>query len=419
MFKRIFSSDYRAARSAEAAGQLGEAAEHYALAGEHAEAARIHLARSERAPGRIERIAALRDALHWSADDPELDRRIRKNLGRTLLEQIRAEGVATTRDHGRVREAAEFLLQGDDYLHAGEAFESIDALQDAASAYKQGGLVERMEMTLSREDEHARRERTRREGFANYEMHMRIGERDAARDALRSCLDAADKKTEYRRLLDELESRLVTGGVVSLRKRQGQSVTAVATASLTLGRDSLCEFPLRAGGISRHHARISVTTSADVKRLPSGEPAAGGDADAVVAGPRFHLSDAGSRNGTFLAGMKVAGHVPLVGTGQFTLGEHCTIEFEVVGAPEHLLLRVTTGMDRGRTLIVGGDGESLDLSPLSDLAVSVNFQSGRPLLHRHADDVQLFLDRELIAHGAVQLIHGDELHIDGVDVEVL
>ncbi len=398
-WKRLLSADYRAAISAEAAGQWELAAERYALAGEHSKAARIHVTRSERAGSQADKITALRDALRWADDDAELRSEIHGLLGRALLDQVRSEGVATRRDKDRVAEAAEMLLAGGEYLAAGEAFESIDDAQNAARAYRNGGLVEQMERALSRDDEATERARTLRESFADYEMHLRIGERDAAREELRRCVEVADNKSEYRRLLDELESRLITGGMVVLRRRQDPALTAFAGETIVIGRDSLCELPLRAGGISRHHAEIGV-----------GEPA---------ASPRFHLRDAGSKNGTSIAGMPLSGPVPLIDTGSFSLGEHCTIDYSLSEDATQLSLRVTNGMDRGRTLLAGGPGETLDLQPATGLPVTIEFHKGRPFLAPHSDEVRLELAGEPSVHGKLQLIRGDQLVIDGDEVDVL
>lgn len=397
LFKRLLSADYRAAVSAEAAGQLEQAAEHYVLAGEHAEAVRIHLARAERAMSRADRIAALRDALHWAQGDATLGPRIYKRLGRVLLDQARDEGVATHRDRERVREAAEMLMLGGDFKTAGEALESIGDAQGAARAYTRGGLVERIEAVLTRDDERLGRERLVRDAFADYELHLRVGERDQAREALRRCVDAAEDKSEYRRLHDELESRLITGGVVSLRRRGQQPVTAVAAGSVGLGRDVLCELPLRAGGVSRRHAEIAI--------------------GAASATPRFHLRDAGSRNGTTIAGLPIAGAVPLTGEGSFGLGDQCSIEYRVIGEPAHLVLRVQSGLELGRVLVAGGPGEALEVSAALGVPVAVVFRDGRPHLERQGD-VRVQLGGEVIARGGVQLIHGDELVIGGVEVDV-
>src|SRR5262249_46482278 len=71
-FRKVFSADYRAAVAAEAAGNVDLAAERYALAGEHAGAVRMHLARAARAPTRQAELGALRDAMRWAGDAPAL-----------------------------------------------------------------------------------------------------------------------------------------------------------------------------------------------------------------------------------------------------------------------------------------------------------------------------------------------------------
>jgi tetratricopeptide (TPR) repeat protein len=397
-WKRLFSADYRAAVSAEAAGQLEQAAEHYVLAGEPIEAARVHLARADRADSRNAEIDALRDALHWAGEHGSLRARTQKALGRALLARARDEGIATTRDRQRVREAAELLMAGGDCATAGEALESIADFQGAARAYSEGGLVERMEALLARDQANFDRERTLRDAFANYEMHMRLGDRDAARDALQQCLEATDRPAEYRRLLDELESRLITGGRIVLQRRQAPALTAVAVDRVELGRDPLCELPLRSGGVSRRHAAVTVASPTET--------------------PRFHLHDLGSRNSTLVGGLPVQGSVPLTESGFFDLGEHCRLEFEIRGAPPHLVLRVSQGLDQGQLLVATGPGEAVDLQSLVGPAVRLGFRRGRPFLTKAAGATRLLLNGELVAHGEIQLIHGDLLVVDGLEVEV-
>src|SRR6476661_7617828 len=123
--RRMFSADYRAAVSAEAAGNVDLAAERYALAGEFASAVRMHLARAARAASRQAEIGALRDAMRWAGDDPDLRRQAAGALGRALYAATKAEGIATERDRVKVREAAELLVLGEDHTAAGEALEAI------------------------------------------------------------------------------------------------------------------------------------------------------------------------------------------------------------------------------------------------------------------------------------------------------
>jgi hypothetical protein len=389
--RRVFSSDYRAAVAAEAAGNVDLAAERYALAGEHEGAVRMHLARAARAPTRQGEIAALRDALRWAAEDPELTKRASKALGRALWENAKAEGIATERDRQKVREAAEYLIAGDDHASAGEALESIGDLAAASQAYSAGGLVERMEAALSKEDERYHKQREESDAFASYETYMRVGRRDDARADLSRAIGAAgDKAGEYRRLLDQLDTALLTAGKAELKRRGKPAIVACAAPKIVLGRDALCDLALRAGGVSRQHAEIEHTAEG------------------------FSLRDLDSRNGTSLAGLPLVGKVPLAGTGRFGLGDELAIDFESAG--DVLVLRVATGLDRGVTLIAGADGQRLDLAP-TGVGLDLVFQKGRPLLGRGTCKDVRFND-EPLGELRVQLIRGDRVLADGDEIDV-
>jgi hypothetical protein len=396
-FKRLFSADYRAAVAAEAAGNVELAAERYGLAGDRANAVRMHLARAKRAADRAAEIAALHDALHWAGEDAELVRQASAGLGKALYARAVAEGIATARDRERIREAARLLAAGGDHATAGEAWELIGDHQAAAAAYSSAGLVEKVEAALAADEANDQRERERKDAFADYETHMRLGRRDDARADLQRCIAACGEAAEggeYRRLLDQLETNLITGGRMQLRRRRGGAAVLCAVPLIAIGRDGLCDLVLRTGGVSRRHAEIEVAGS---------------------GGP-FMLKDGGSRNGTAIGGMPIAGRVPLRGIGSFELGDDCTIAFETRGAPEVLVLTVETGVDRGARLVGAADGDRIELSPVG-LAADVVFAEGRPWLGK-GDARELVFSGEPVGAGRVQLIRGDVFVVDGEEVEV-
>lgn len=388
--RRVFSADYRAAVAAEAAGNVDLAAERYGLAGEHEGAVRMHLARAARAPTRHAELAALRDAMRWAGEDPVLRRRAAAALGKALYESAKAEGIATERDRARIREAADLLVTGDDHALAGEALEAIGDHLAAANAYSAGGLVERMETALAKDDDVAGRVREEADAFASYQTEMRVGRRDDARSELVRAIGAASVAAEYRRLLDQLDTALLTAGKVELRRRNKPPIVACAAPKLVLGRDPLCDLALRTGGVSRQHAEIA-----------RGE------------GGVFVLRDLDSRNGTTVRGLPLAGRVPLVDAGRFALGDECQIDYEVVEGA--LILRVPSGLDRGVSLIAGGAGERLSLAPL-ELGLDIVFQRGRPLLGRGTCSEVKFND-EPLGEVRVQLIRGDRLLADGDEID--
>jgi FHA domain len=219
---------------------------------------------------------------------------------------------------------------------------------------------------------------------------MRVGRRDDARTELARAIATTEHAGDYRRLLDQLDTALLTGGRVELRRRGKPSIVACAAPKIVLGRDALCDLPLRAGGVSRQHAEIERTEDA------------------------FELRDLDSRNGTSIAGLPLVGKVPLAGTGTFGLGDECTIEFEVDGGI--LLLRIANGLDRGVALIAGDDGARLDLAPVG-LPLELTFQRGRPLLGRGAAREVTF-NGEPLGELRVQLIRGDRIVADGDEIDV-
>ncbi len=386
----MFSSDYRAAVAAEAAGNVDVAAERYALAGEHDGAVRMHLARAARAPTRLAEIGALRDAMRWAGDVPALRRQAAAALGRALWEAAKAEGIATERDRVKVREAAELLVLGEEHYVAGEALEAIGDHLAAANAYSAGGLVERMEAALAADDAHQDRARTEADAFAGYQTAMRVGRRDDARAELARAIASAAVAGEYRRLLDQLDTALITAGKLELKRRGRPLVVACGASKIVLGRDPLCDLTLRAGGVSRNHAEIE------------------------RAGDVFTLRDLDSRNGTSLAGLPLAGAVPLVGTGRFGLGDECSIEFTRTASA--LVLRCTSGLDRGVALIAGPEGERLELSELG-IPLDLVFVAGRPHLGRGASTDVRFND-EPLGDVRVQLIRGDRIVVAGDEIDV-
>lgn len=394
LWRNLFSSSYRAARAAEAAGNHDLAAQHYALAGERADAVRMHLARAARAHDRAGEIAALREAVHWAGDDAALLKNASAALGRALLGKALAEGVATARDRDRVREAAALLTAGGEHREAGAALATIGDHQGAAAAYSAGGLVELTEAALAEDERVSGRAHVARDAFADYELHLRLGRRDDARAALVRCLEEAPDR-EHRRLLDELEARIITSAKVELRPRGRPAIVISARPTAIIGRDPLCELALRPGSVSRHHAAIGVE-------------AAGG-------GPRFTVRDAGSRNGTLIGGLPIAGTMPLAERGTVELSEDCRLAYEVAGEPPLLVVTVASGLDRGRLLVVAAPDQVIDLRRL-DLPCDLVFTAGRPLLGRPGGT--LLLGDTPIATGRAQLVVGDTVTLDGLVIEV-
>jgi tetratricopeptide (TPR) repeat protein len=384
-FRRLLSGDYRRAVAAEAAGDYAEAARHYGLCGERAKVAEMHLLRAERAAAAIEAIEDLRDALRWAEPGTPIRRRVTGALGGRLLERARAEGAETARDRQTVREAAGLLVEAGEHLRAGKALEQLGDDEGAARAYERGGHLEEMEEALARERFRRRRDGRLRDAFARYGADLAAGRRAAALAALRECEEAADDKGEYRRLREALEARVLSAGAVAFAGLPRRLVCAGAP-EVRIGRDPEAHFSLRGAGLSRAHA----TLRAD--------------------GDRFHVRDAGSRLGTWLAGLRLDGEVPLAGEGRLGLGEDCELTF--TAAPGRLRLEVARGLDRGAVLLAVAPGVAANLSA-EGLPATLRFADGRPVLEAAA----LALNGAP-AYGPVELARGDAVSVGGVEAEV-
>jgi hypothetical protein len=247
-----------------------------------------------------------------------------------------------------------------------------------------------MEAALAREDAAHDAAREEADAFAGYQTAMRVGRRDDARAELVRAAAAASAAAAYRRLLDELDTGLLTAGKVELKRRGKPLVVACAARRIVLGRDPLCDLALRAGGVSRQHAEIELTDAG------------------------FALRDLDSRNGTSLARMPLAGRVPLGVAGELGLGDECPIDYEVTGAI--LVLRVRGGLDRGAALIAGAEDHRLDLTPVG-LGLDLIFHRGRPLLGRGSCPSVTFND-EPLGDVRVQLIRKDRILADGEEIDV-
>ena len=196
--------------------------------------------------------------MRWAGDDPAL--RTAGGGGARQARCGRARRPRASRPSAiarKVREAAELLVLGDDHALAGEALEAIGDHLAAANAYSAGGLVERMEAALAKDDDaHGTRARGGRR--VRRLPDARCGSAGATMRAPSSCARSPRRAVagEYRRLLDQLDTALLTAGKVELRRRGKPLIVACAAPKIVLGRDPLCDLTLRAGGVSRQHAEI-------------------------------------------------------------------------------------------------------------------------------------------------------------------
>jgi hypothetical protein len=176
---------------------------------------------------------------------------------------------------------------------------------------------------------------------------------------------------------------------VLLRAGAPALVIARAAPSIVLGRDADATLPLRDGGVSRHHVEL---------RWEAG----------------WRVADLGSKNGTTLAGARLAGALPLPPAGELGIGELCTIAFRQDGAA--LELEIVRGMDRGLRLASAAGAIRVADAAGAAALVTVSFDRdgrarvaslGRPL----------FLNGSSVS-GALEPLVGDVIEVlrDGASV---
>jgi hypothetical protein len=387
--RRIFSADFRRGLQAEAAGDYAEAARAYALAGERAKVGEMHLLRAERASTPDGKLHELRAAIRWADLDDADGREVRRRIARGLVGWAKAQGLVTEGDREVVRQAASLFAEVGDHAGAGQCHELVGEELQAAEAYQRAGEVDRLERVLDREETRRKRALRTSEAFEEYRLALAAGEPEEARVSLAACVDAAPpaERTDYRRLLDELDARLIANGCVTLRRNGGET-RYVGVLPLAIGREPPCALQLRDAGVSRRHAEI------------------------VVDAEGFELCDLGSRNGTTLAGVRLGARLPLKEAGELGFGEHCAVRFAVLpdgGASAVLELVVVRGVDRGLRILVSGGPMTVDGFG------RLRFAEGRPRLEAE-QPVRL---NGQTAGTKIQLSRGDVIELGGRRLEVL
>ncbi|MBP9088069.1 MAG: FHA domain-containing protein [Kofleriaceae bacterium] len=391
----MFSSALREAEQAEAAGNMDLAAERYALAGNRDGAVRMHMARAARAADRTGELAALRDAVRWAGDDVELRATAAAALGRALWAAAKAEGIATERDRVRVREAAELMVQGREWSRAGEALESIGDFAGAAHAYSAGGLVEKLERAIGLDDQESLRERTEKNALASYQTNLEIGQRDQACADLREAIANSEHPQPHRRLLQELETKLLTGGRLVLRSGPRTAFVVCGSARVVFGRDPLCDVVLGAGGVSRQHGEIRTTR--------------------VAGATTFTVADLESRNGSRLAGLPLLATAEMPSQGLVDFGDEAQFEFARQG--DLMGLRCIKGRDRGLVVVVATADSPVVLTAWG-LALQIDFRNGRPWLTGLPTSERIVFGDQPLGPISVQLIRTDTFTIGATVFEV-
>lgn len=384
-FRRVFSADYRHALAAEAEGDYLAAARSYALCGEGGKVVEMHLRQASIDKDLSSRIRTLSSALGFAGQTP-LRSDVLRRLGEALAEQARDLGPSTVEGRRSLREAAVRFAEGEHHEQSGDCWLELGDRDQAAAAYSRAGLVEKVEQVLSVEEE--RHDRRRREDscFKDYELMLQGGQRDQAAAALRSCIEAAERKGEYRRLLADLEERLIRDNRVTLEIGSDRLVL-VGGFPLLIGREPDCQLQVRGQSVSRRHARI--VRAADGELL---------------------IEDLGSHNGTQLSGLPLGAPLPLPPSATIGLGESCAVAARLLDASNGVCLVVERGLDAGKQVVAGDGTHDLSVVVDSGPPLLVWFEGGRPMARPRGPTLMLNGAR---TGGPVQLIRDDLVELDG------
>lgn len=393
----------------EEAGELQEAARVFEYAGEHAQAALLRLehAKTLRDPG--ERLDVLREGSARNPGQTPESSRLHGALARALLEASeQTEDIAQRR--ALQLEAASALEAADEPDRAGEIYEALGLLRRAATAYQNAGALERLELVLEvidRADQHLEAQRNFErdieqsiaEGRRRY-AHLQLLDRAdrpqlVPLDAPRS---SATTSANWVRLLNQLETRLLTRTMVDLRWGDGQTTAIRGVSRFRIGRAPDADLVVPGPTLSRHHVELTLDHQADR--------------------PRLMATDLGSRVGTFWDGDPLVPGEPLAlsGPGELALGVNAAFEVHPVGdrdaTPIGAFIRAV-GEPRGWWLYLPGGGP-LWLAPDIRVPARILFDRGYVVLDFAARLQATLQDRILPGGTAIELMVGDRLSIVGV-----
>jgi hypothetical protein len=310
VFDRFFGkSDVRAARRAELRGDLAKAVEMYGLAGAPGEAARVMILRGDAETDVRVRMRHYTQAVATAPEGHPVRDEARRKRAALLVAQF--GGAATSETARReLRSAATELLDLGDAKHAAEAFRFAGDAEGEAKALTQAGDVESLELLLGEQQMKERAELEQKNVHGEIEMLVASGRRREALAAAERWLETHDDPA-LRDQASRVRGFRALGPIAQVWLR-GKATPIVLGDEIVVGRtEGTLQVPSHA--VSRRHVRIAREGGAVVVR------------------------DLGSRNGTQLRGMDIAGAIPVPASGDEGLDLTLGKEVRVRVSPSTLL----------------------------------------------------------------------------------
>lgn len=324
-FSRLFRSRGEAqAEKAEVEGRFEDAARIYVELGARAEAFRVLVRAAESARELSERRGFYTRAYAVARTD-EAQALARRGLALCALAEFDGAGPRNDAQRARLAEAAAELEKNGSFREAARAFKLLGDKEGVERAMMLAGDIEGYEREVGADEVAERQRLRRRNAIENGETLWRSGDRTGALGSLETWLRSNPSDEEARLLLDERRALLCSSARVEARL--GETLLAVVGRfPVTLGREA--DVSLRGAGVSREHVVIERA------------------ADGAVT-----VRDHGSRNGTTLEGLALAGTVALAEGQSIGLGSDLLLKVRertrVV-----TVLEVDRGMDRGRRIVL-------------------------------------------------------------------
>lgn len=322
---RVFGST-RAAERAEAEGRVDDAVRLYLDAGDRVEALRLLLRMGEVAPTLDERRRFYTRAFGIARSDEQQDD-ARRGLARVSLAEAEARAPRDEEERRRLVEAARELEGFGEFRDAARAYELLGDRDAVVRVLTLSGDVDALEQVAGDREQADRKALRRRAVLEGFDASWRSGDRGRALDELRHWVAQEPDDHEARQALDGREETLLREGRCTMTVG-GRQTVLLSRFPCTLGREG--DVVLRGGSVSRKHATLD------------------------RAGAVWRVTDAGSRAGTLIDGVPIAGTLGLTEGLTVHLGQDVVLR---VGAPDgaNLALDVERGLDRGRRVVLLGD----------------------------------------------------------------
>jgi hypothetical protein len=286
LFDAIFRDRGSAAeaRKAELRGDITRAIELWAEANEPEEVARLMILQGDAETDARRRLQHYVQAVGAAppASLVHKQARIKKAAFTLALAHDSPVSAMTRRD---VLEAAKDLEDLGETERAAEAYALAKDTEGQARALMHGGDVERLEALLSGEQSRVALERGRSTAHAEADMLSLAGRRREALAAAERLVQGAPFDREARQRVESLLARRVMAGLCRVLL-SGRPLKLLVAEEVVIGRTEGMLL-VRSSALSRRHVAITKKNGAIV------------------------LFDLGSRNGTLLRGMRIAGVLPV------------------------------------------------------------------------------------------------------------